>query len=105
MFKWSSRTVQAGPSFQWNIFNYGQITNNVRVQDARFQELLITYQNTVLAAQQEVEDNLAAFLKAQEQAGFLAGARRRRSVLILRSSSIGKASSILPQSLSRSSLY
>jgi len=72
MFKWSSRNIQAGPSFQWNIFNYGQITNNVRVQDARFQELLITYQNTVLAAQQEVEDNLVAFLKAQEQAGSLA---------------------------------
>jgi outer membrane protein TolC len=72
MFRWSSRNFQAGPTFQWNILNYGQITNNVRVQDARFQELLITYQNTVLAAQQEVEDNLIAFLKAQDQAGFLA---------------------------------
>jgi len=72
MFRWSSRNIQAGPTFQWNILNYGQITNNVRVQDARFQELLITYQNTVLAAQQEVEDNLIAFLKAQEQAEFLA---------------------------------
>jgi NodT family efflux transporter outer membrane factor (OMF) lipoprotein len=72
MFKWSSRNIQAGPSFQWNILNYGQITNNVRVQDARFQELIITYQNTVLTAQQEVEDSLVAFLKAQDQAGFLA---------------------------------
>jgi NodT family efflux transporter outer membrane factor (OMF) lipoprotein len=72
LFKWSSRNVQAGPSFQWNILNYGRITNNVRFQDARFQELLITYQNTVLTAQQEVEDNLAAFLRAQERAGFLA---------------------------------
>ncbi len=58
MFKWSSRDIQAGPSFLWNILNYGRIANNVRVQDARFQELLITYQNTVLKAQQEVEDNL-----------------------------------------------
>jgi len=72
MFRWSSRNIQAGPTFQWNILNYGQITNNVRVQDARFQELLITYQNVVLTAQQEVEDNLVAFLRAQEQAGFLA---------------------------------
>jgi NodT family efflux transporter outer membrane factor (OMF) lipoprotein len=72
MFQWSSRSIQAGPSFQWNIFNYGQITNNVRVQDARFQELLTNYQNTVLIAQRDVEDNLAAFLKAQGQAGFLA---------------------------------
>jgi NodT family efflux transporter outer membrane factor (OMF) lipoprotein len=72
MFDWKSRTAQAGPSFQWNILNYGRITNNVRVQDARFQELLIAYQNAVLTAQQEVEDNLTAFLKAQDQAGFLA---------------------------------
>src|SRR5206468_7839115 len=35
MFKWGSRQVQAGPTVQWNIFNYGQITNNVRVQDAK----------------------------------------------------------------------
>jgi len=72
MFKWSSRNIQAGPSVQWSILNYGQITNNVRVQDARFQESLMTYQNAVLTAQQEVEDNLIAFLKAQEQAGSLA---------------------------------
>ncbi|MBF0505878.1 MAG: efflux transporter outer membrane subunit [Nitrospirae bacterium] len=71
IFKWKSRMFQIGPSFQWNILNYGQITNNVRAQDARFQELLITYQNTVLKAQQDVEDNLAAFLRAQERAGYL----------------------------------
>ncbi len=69
---WRSRTTSFGPSFQWNLFNYGQITNQVRVQDARFQQLLIVYQNSVLKAQQEVEDNLVAFLKAQERARFLA---------------------------------
>jgi len=71
MFRWSSRTAQFGPTLQWNIFNYGRIANNVRFQDARFQELLITYQNTVLAAQQDVEDNLVAFLKAQDRARLL----------------------------------
>lgn len=72
IFRWSSRTFQIGPSFQWNILNYGQITNNVRFQDAKLQELLLTYQNTVLKAQQDVEDNLSAFLLAQERASFLA---------------------------------
>lgn len=72
MFAWKSRTLQAGPSIQWNIFNYGRITNNVRVQDARFEQLVIAYQNTVLKAQQEVEDALVAFLRAQERAEFLA---------------------------------
>ena len=71
MFQWKSRTIQAGPSFQWNIFNFGRIKNNVRAQDARFQELLIAFQKTVLVAQQEVEDNLVAFLRAQERAGSL----------------------------------
>ena len=72
MFSWGSRSIQAGPTVQWNIFNYGQITNNVRVQDARFQQLLIGYQNTVLSAQQDVEDNLVAFLRAQDRADLLA---------------------------------
>jgi NodT family efflux transporter outer membrane factor (OMF) lipoprotein len=72
MFRWGSRSVQAGPTVQWNIFNYGQITNNVRLQDAKLQELLLTYQNAVLSAQQDVEDNLAAFLRAQDRADLLA---------------------------------
>ena len=72
MFKWGSRSIQAGPTFTWNLFNYGQITNNVRAQDAQFQQLLLNYQNTVLSAQQDVEDNLAAFLQAQDRADLLA---------------------------------
>jgi NodT family efflux transporter outer membrane factor (OMF) lipoprotein len=68
IFLWKSRTANFGPAFQWNIFNYGQITNQVRVQDARLQALLVTYQNAVLIAQREVEDSLVAFLKSQERA-------------------------------------
>jgi NodT family efflux transporter outer membrane factor (OMF) lipoprotein len=62
----------AGPSFTWNILNYGRLVNNVRFQEAAFQELVATYQNTVLTANQEVEDALVAFLQTQEQARFLA---------------------------------
>ncbi|PYN36938.1 MAG: transporter [Candidatus Rokuibacteriota bacterium] len=72
MFRWGSRQVQIGPSVQWNILNYGQITNNVRVQDAHLQHLLLAYQRSVLSAQQDVEDNLAAFLGSQDRADFLA---------------------------------
>jgi NodT family efflux transporter outer membrane factor (OMF) lipoprotein len=72
MFRWGSRSIQAGPSVQWNVLNYGQITNNVRVQDASFQQLLIAYQNTVLSAQRDVEDNVIAFLRGQDRAELLA---------------------------------
>jgi NodT family efflux transporter outer membrane factor (OMF) lipoprotein len=72
MFRWGARSVQVGPSVQWNILNYGQLTNNVRAQDARFQQLLFAYQQSVLVAQQDVEDNLVAFLRAQDRADLLA---------------------------------
>ena len=59
-----------GPGFQWPIFNYGRIKNNVRIQDARFQQLLVNYQDTVLRAAQEVEDAITGFLRAQEATVF-----------------------------------
>ncbi len=68
LFHWRNRMWSIGPGVQWNIFNYGRIANDVRLQDARFQELLLTYRNVVLGAQQDVEDNLAGFLWTQEQA-------------------------------------
>jgi outer membrane protein TolC len=56
-----------GPSFQWNILNYGRLANNIRLQDARFQELVFTYQNKVLQANAEAETALTKFLNYQEQ--------------------------------------
>jgi len=61
-----------GPNFQWSILNYGRILNNVRFQDARFQELVAAYQNTVLTAAQDVENGLVTFLRAQERTKFQA---------------------------------
>jgi len=64
-------TYAAGPAFQWNILNYGQITNNVRLQDAKLQQLLVDYQNTVLKAQQQVDDGISTFLQSRVQVGYL----------------------------------
>ena len=66
MFTWQSRVAQAGASFFFPILNYGRLVNQVRVQDAQFQEAVLNYQNTVLKAQQEVEDGLSAFSTSQE---------------------------------------
>ena len=72
LFELDSIEAFGGPSFSWNIFNFGRIKNNVRVQDARFQQLIVNYQNTVLEASREVEDALVGFLRAKEQVEFLA---------------------------------
>jgi NodT family efflux transporter outer membrane factor (OMF) lipoprotein len=56
------------PGFRWNILNYGRIVNNVRLQQARLQELISTYQGLVLSAGREVQIPLRGFLKSREQA-------------------------------------
>ena len=56
-----------GPSFQWDILQYGRILNNVRLQDATFLGLVEAYKQAVLNANQEVETGLVTFLKSQEQ--------------------------------------
>ncbi len=81
-FKGDSLEFFGGPTFSWDIFNYGRIRNRVRVQDARLQQLVVNYRNVVLKAAQETEDALAGFLRSQEEKSFLAEGVRaaKRSV-------------------------
>lgn len=67
LFDAKSLTWNAGPAFSWDFLNYGRIRNRVRVEDARFQQLAVNYENTVLRALQEVEDSMVAFLRSQEE--------------------------------------
>ena len=74
LFKNNSLGYSVGPSITWNLFNYGRITNSIRVEDARFQQLAVDYENTVLQAVQEVEDAMIAYLRTQDQVMLLADA-------------------------------
>jgi outer membrane protein TolC len=67
----SKGMAYAGPAFQWNILNYGQITNNARLQDVKLQQLLVDYQDSVLNAQQEVDNGISAFLHRLLEAVYL----------------------------------
>jgi len=60
-------TLAAGPSFTWNLFNYGRLKNNVRVQDARLQQAIENYQNSVLQAAREIDDAAIGVVKTREQ--------------------------------------
>jgi NodT family efflux transporter outer membrane factor (OMF) lipoprotein len=70
LFDSDSFRFAAGPGFRWNIFNYGRLKNNVRVQDARYQQAIVSYQNTVLRAYQEVEDAMVGFVESQQEASY-----------------------------------
>jgi len=54
-------SVVLGPGFRWNIFNYGRIRNQVRVEDARFQESLTHYNQAALRAVQEVSNAIEGY--------------------------------------------
>ena len=74
LFDGGASTGFITPFFKWNIFNYGRIKNNVRVQDALFEQAVTNYQNTALSAAKEVQDGLQGFLRTQEQVGYLESA-------------------------------
>ncbi|EDL70360.1 putative outer membrane efflux protein [Vibrio campbellii HY01] len=56
-----SLTMVVGPTFSWNIFQYGRVKNNIRFEDARFQETLTNYNKKVLQAVNEVTNALEAY--------------------------------------------
>src|SRR3954470_18412720 len=68
LFRPESLNSNVGPSFQWNLLNYGRILNNVRLQDAQLRELIVTYQATVLQADLDVENGIVTFIQAHDRA-------------------------------------
>ena len=72
LFESQSFMGSIAPNFRWNILNYGRIVNNVRLQQARTEELIANYQNQVLKAAREAQTSLRGFLLSQEQVASLA---------------------------------
>lgn len=70
------------PGVSLPIFNFGRIRSNIAVQNAREEQALITYEQTVLTGLREVEDALVAFSKDQTRRQTLANAvtANRRAV-------------------------
>jgi NodT family efflux transporter outer membrane factor (OMF) lipoprotein len=67
-----SATGSFGPSFSWDILNYGRIENGVAGQESRFRESVLLFEQTVLQADREAEDAIVSFAKSKEQEAFLA---------------------------------
>ena len=67
VFRGSAFNGSVGPTFRWNLLNYGRTLNNVRLQDAMFRRTVVIYQSKVLQAGEEVENNLIDFMRGQER--------------------------------------
>jgi len=63
-----------GPRITLPFLDYGRTRNRIRTEDARFEQAVVSYQQTVLVAAQEVEDGMVGYLKSLDAAGFAANA-------------------------------
>jgi NodT family efflux transporter outer membrane factor (OMF) lipoprotein len=61
----ASRFWSVGPTMQWEIFKAGSIRANVRVQNARQEQALDSYEQTVLTALEDAENALTAYAREQ----------------------------------------
>ncbi len=84
LFDANSFAFSTGPAFNWKILNYGRLQNQVRVQDARLEQLLTNYENTVLVAAGEVEDAISGFVNSRMEADY----RGESAAAALRSSEL-----------------
>jgi NodT family efflux transporter outer membrane factor (OMF) lipoprotein len=63
--KGASRFWAVGPTLSWPIFDAGRIRANIAVQDARTDQQLSTYEQTVLTVLEDVENALVAYSREQ----------------------------------------
>ena len=64
-FDYASRYWSAGPTVQWELFQAGSIRASVRVQNARQEQALDSYQQTVLVALEDAENAITAYAREQ----------------------------------------
>jgi len=66
-FNWQSRAFSVGPTMQWNLFDGGRVRSRIQAEDALTQQALFAYEQTVLNALQEVEDNMAFYVQETDR--------------------------------------
>jgi outer membrane protein, multidrug efflux system len=70
--EYASRYWTLGPTVSWDLFEGGRLRANVRVQEARAQQALDGYRQTILSALEDTENALVAYSKEQTRRQSLA---------------------------------
>jgi outer membrane protein, multidrug efflux system len=74
VFDWRSRAFSIGPAISWPIFEAGRLRAAVVVKNAQQEQALLTYEQSVQSAIQEVRDELVAFAAEHRRRDSLARA-------------------------------
>lgn len=67
VFASGSTFTSFGPTLRWNVFDAGRIRGQIKVADARTEEALLQYEQTVLRALSEVENAMTAFVEERNR--------------------------------------
>ncbi len=65
LFTTKSFAGSIGPGFRWDVLNYGRLRNAVLIENVRFRQAVLGYQETVLRAAEEAEGAITAYLNEQ----------------------------------------
>ncbi|MGH8387185.1 MAG: efflux transporter outer membrane subunit [Pseudomonas sp.] len=79
---WGSRTFGIGPQFSLPLFDGGRLRGVLNLREAQQQEAAIAYQQTVLRAWHEIDDQLSAFNASQLRRDSLGEAVRQNQIAL-----------------------
>jgi NodT family efflux transporter outer membrane factor (OMF) lipoprotein len=72
LFESGSEAWGLGPAFRWNLFDGGRVRGLIQVEEARTEQALHRYENTVLLALEDVENAMVAYTQESERRDALA---------------------------------
>jgi outer membrane protein, multidrug efflux system len=67
LFTGASRAYSVGPAIRWNIFDAGRIRGLIHAEEARTDQALAAYEQSVLRGLEEVENALIAYARFREE--------------------------------------
>jgi NodT family efflux transporter outer membrane factor (OMF) lipoprotein len=71
LFDGSRKSYSFGPTLSWNIFDGGRVRNRIKAEDARTEQALASYENTVLKALEDVENAAVAYTEELQRRDML----------------------------------
>lgn len=82
LFQRDSISWGIGPAMRWQLLNFGRVQSNIKAQEARTEQSMRAYEQTVLLALEETENALGSYRREQARRDSLssAAASSRRAV-------------------------
>lgn len=72
LFTGDTGAFSVGPAVRWSLFDGGRVRSQIQVEDARAEQAMVAYEQTLLLALQEAEDAMVAYSEERKRRDALA---------------------------------